>query len=636
MLLSDRKFWPLFWTQFLGALTDNIFKNSLVMLITYKSIVVLGMGAGLLVPAIGGIFILPFFLFSATAGQIADHYEKSKVIKVTKFTEFIIIAIASYGFYSDSYGLLILVLFLMGTQSAFFGPLKYGVIPSLVAKEKIVEATAFVSAGTFLAILLGTIIGGVVVDFDQYAFALTLVLLGFSGIGIIYSQFMGKVSEPNSGVKVDYTFIKPTWNIIKLTMKNKEVFTTVLGISWFWFIGAAILSLLPNLVKTVMNGSSIVATLFLATFTIGMGFGSFVTEKISNKKVEIGMVPIAALFMSLFFFDLYYISSNWVAAPYGTELFGVAEFFSWPGSIRAIFSLFMICSFGGGYIVPQMSYIQEIANRKELARTIAGNNIWNALFMVTSAIVVMVLKNFGIPNTLLIVGILNLVTAFLLYAYHSENTLRMWMKFFSKVFYDVEVKGVENLPENGSYLIASNHVSFIDWVFLMGAVKRPINFVIDWAYYYLPTGPFWFKQAGLVPIATRRESEEVLKQAFEQMYERIDRGVILGVFPEGWITRDGEMRKFQPGVQKIIKNKPVPIYLCAIDGLWGSIYSFYGGRVILKIPKLIPFKRKVTLTFSEAIEPEDYDPKKAQLWIQDHVTHYTGETIINGQGTGVS
>lgn len=625
MLLRDRKFWPLFWTQFLGALTDNVFKNALVMLITYKTIKVLGMGPELLVPAIGGIFILPFFIFSATAGQIADRFEKSLVIKTTKVTELIIMIIASIGFYFDSYGVLIFVLFLMGTQSAFFGPLKYGVIPSIVAKEKIVGATAFVSAGTFLAILGGTILGGLVVDIDQYAFALTLMLTGFSLIGLIFSQFMMKASEPNREIKVDYTFIKPTWQILRLTMKNRQVFTTVLGISWFWFVGAAILSLLPNMVKLVMNGASIVATVFLATFTIGMGFGSFITERISDKKVEIGVVPISALGMSIFLFDMYWTGTSWQSPEYGTELFGLAEFFAWPGSWRAIFDLFMVSAFGGGYIVPQMSYIQEIADRKELARTIAGNNIWNALFMVSSAIIVMLLKNLGIPAIFLVVGILNLVVAFFLYAFHSENTLRIWMMLISKVFYKVEVKGLDKLPEDGSFIIASNHVSFIDWVFLMGAVKRPINFVIDWAYYYLPTGPFWFRQAKLVPIATRRESEEVLKQAFEQIYERIDDGAILGIFPEGWITRDGEMRKFQPGIQKIIKNKPIPIYLCAIDGLWGSIYSFFGGRVILKIPRMNPLKRKVTLTFSQAIDPKDYDPLDAQKWIRQHVDHYTVE-----------
>lgn len=626
LIFKDKKFAPLFWTQFLGALNDNFFKNSLVMLITYKAVSLLGLGSSLLVPAAGGIFILPFFLFSATAGQIADKFDKSKVIQVTKVTELIIMCLAAIGLYLNSFGWLFFVLFLMGAQSAFFGPLKYGIIPSLVSRDLLVAGNAFVSSGTFIAILIGTILGGTFVGFYSYVSVISVGLILVSIAGLVASFKMVKIPGKDESIKVDLTFIRPTWNILKMTTRNKEIFFTILGVSWFWFLGAAILSLLPVFVKNVLFGGAEVATLFLAFFTIGMGIGSFLTERISGKQIEIGVVPISALGMSLFLIDLSYVGTHWGNIP-NEGLFSLSEFLQLEGSFRALGDLLIISIFGGGYIVPQMSYVQFLSNPSELSRTIAGNNIWNALFMVVSSIVIMVLNGiFTISQTFLIVSLANVVISFFLYAIHSKNTLRMWMKFISKVFYKVEVEGLENIPENGSFIVASNHVSFVDWVFLMGLVDRPVHFVIDWNYYYAPMGPFWFKQAGLIPIATRKESPEVLAKAFSRIQDNINKGHVLGVFPEGWITRDGKMRKFQPGIQKISKENNVPIVLFAIDGLWGSMFSFKNGRVLLKFPERISLgRRPVKIKISRPISPSEYNSQNAQDWMRNNVSHYTEE-----------
>ncbi|MCF8059026.1 MAG: MFS transporter [Bacteriovoracaceae bacterium] len=635
LIFKDRKFWPLFWTQFLGALNDNFFKNALVMLITFRAVKVGPLDGALLVPLAGGIFIFPFFLFSATAGQMADKFQKSKMIKHIKLAEIFIMALASLGLYIDNYILLLGVLFLMGTQSAFFGPLKYGIIPSLVKSDKLVLANAFVSAGTFIAILIGTITGGAFVAFDQYVLALSIGLLLLAGIGYLFSLKVDDVPIPETDILVDYTFIKPTWDILRLTMRNREVFITVLGISWYWFLGAATLSLLPLFVKNVMNGGTQVATFFLATFTVGMGLGAFLTERISDKKVEIGLVPISALGMSLFLGLIFLTGSSafipeLVSAPYTLQ-----EFFQQPYAMGSFLALLGMATFGGGYIVPQMSHLQIIAKPSELSQTIAGNNIWNALLMVIAAILVMVMtKTVGITKSFLILGLINLIISFPLYAFYSQKTLRLWMRFLSKIFYRVEVIGEDDFPEEGPVIIVCNHVSFVDWMILMGAIKRPIHFVIDWNYYYLPTGPFWFRQAGLVPIATRKESEEVMKKAFDLIYKDLEEGSIMGLFPEGWITRDGKMRRFQPGVNKILKEKPVPVVLAALDGLWGSVFSFSGGKVLLKFPRAL--RPKITLNLSKPIMPADYDAKKAELWISQHVSHYKLESsVIEGEDYGL-
>lgn len=625
LIFKDKKFWPLFWTQFLGALNDNFFKNALVMLITFKAVRIGALDANLLVPLAGGVFIFPFFLFSATAGQMADKYQKAALIRYIKFAEILIMSFASLGLYLNNYLMLMIVLFLMGTQSAFFGPLKYGIIPSLVKPEKLVLGNAFVSAGTFIAILIGTITGGAFVELDNYVLALSIGLLLLALIGYIFSLKVQDVPIPEveegSTIKVDYTFLKPTWQILRLTMKDHGIFRTVIGISWYWFLGAAVLSLLPLYVKNSLNGGTQVATFFLAIFTIGMGFGSFLTERISDKKVEIGLVPISALGMSLFLFVIGSLSSFYMRTEVPGELYTLSEFFKQPQSLAACLALFGMATFGGGYIVPQMSYLQSIAKPSELSQTIAGNNIWNALFMVVAAVAVMIMtKTIGIDKSFLVLGVINFIHSFPLYFNYSERTLRLWMRFLSKIFYRVEVVGGEDFPEEGPVIILCNHVSFIDWMLLMGAIKRPIHFVIDWNYYYLPTGPFWFSQAGLVPIATRKESEEIMNKAFELIHEDLEKGSVMGLFPEGWITRTGKMRRFQPGVKKILRGKSVPIVCAAIDGLWGSIWSFEGGRVILKLPR--GFRRKVTLHLSSPISPDGFDVKKAEQWISNRVSHY--------------
>jgi 1-acyl-sn-glycerol-3-phosphate acyltransferase len=620
LIYGDRRFWPLFWTQFLGALNDNFFKNALVILITYKSISLFGMGHELLVPLAGGIFILPFFSFSATSGQVADHYDKDTVIRWSKIAEVVIMMLAAIGLYFDNYQVLFAVLFLMGAQSSFFGPLKYGIIPFLVKEEELVSANALTSTGTFIAILIGTIMGGAVLALDNVTTALSIGLVFLAVLGLVTALKIPRVPSVDPNLKVDYTFIRPTWEILKITAKNRVVFRSVLGVSWFWFMGAAILSLLPSLCKSVFGADNSVATLFLACFTVGMGAGAAFTEKISGKKVEIGIVPLAAVGMSIFLADLFFVGRAWAPLLEGAALVDVKTFLGDFNGMRALFDLFMISFFGGAYIVPQMTYVQERCPREELSRTIAGNNIWNSLFMVVASVAVMLMAPLGIPTTFLILAGVNFVASFFLYACYSEYTLRLWMWFFTKVMYRVEVKGAENIPQNGSVILACNHVSFVDWMILMATLRRPIHFVIDWIYYYMPTGPFWFSQAKLIPIATKKESEEVLEKAFEEMGKRLDQGAVLGIFPEGWLSRDGKLRRFQPGIQKILRKHPVPVVAVGIDGLWGGVFSWSGGKVFFKMPK--SFRPVVRLTFSPPMAAQEYEAEKAERLVASYVSHY--------------
>lgn len=619
LVFKEKKFFPLFWTQFFGALNDNFFKNALVMFITYKSVVLWGLGSASLVAMAGGVFILPFFIFSATAGQIADKFDKSDVIRNVKKLELIIMLVAGFGFYLDNYYILMVVLFLMGTQSAFFGPCKYGVIPELVGEDDLVSANAVVASGSFVAILIGTTLGGIATGLEDAAHFVSLGVIVFALVGIYASRKHVKVEARDPKIKIDYSLFKPTWDILKITRKNKKVFYAVMGISWFWFLGAAILSLLPGLCKEIFGGNETVSTAFLAMFTIGMGFGAFFCEKLSGKKVEMGIVPWASLWMSIFMIDLFYVGYTWSAGT-SESLISIQEFVTQNNSIRALFDLFMISSFGGMFIIPQLAYIQKFSKRDEVARTIAGNNIWNAIFMVTAAGILMKLHSldFTIPQIFCIFAITNFFFAIFIFFKHSKDTWRFNCWFLTHLLYDLKEVGVEKIPEEGAVILCCNHISFVDWLMVMSVSPRPVRFIIDHAFYYVKTGPFWFKQADLVPIATRRESPEILEKAYKTISDRLDNGHILGLFPEGFISRNGQMRRFQPGLNKIISNNPVPIIPIALEGLWGSFFSFHGkgplkGRISFR-------RRKVKITVMDPINPQDLDMHDLEDKIHYHMS----------------
>ncbi|PIK15170.1 MFS transporter [Halobacteriovorax sp. JY17] len=610
LISTDRRFSPLFWTMFLGALNDNFFKNALVIIIAYKSISLMGLSSQSLVALAGGIFILPFFLFSATAGQLSDKLSKSKLVKYTKVTEFLIMLVAGLGFYTSNFYILLITLFLMGTQSSFFGPLKYGIIPQLLKREELVSGNAVIGGGTFLAILIGTIIGGLAVTSESNSIVIAIGIISVAAIGFMTSLFMPAVEAVDDKVKPDYTFFKPTLEIIKITMKDKKIFHTCMGISWFWFLGAAILSLLPNLCKDIFNSSEQVGTLFLASFTIGMGIGSFLAEKLSQKRPEMGMVPLAALGMSIFLVDMSYSAMNFSYST-SSDLFNISEFFNHEYSLRALLDLFIVSIFGGMFIIPQFTFLQDYAPRNILSRIIAGNNIWNAIFMVSAAVCIMVLsgKGISIPWIFFILAVGNFLYFFYIYFQNSAVTLRFIFWMMSKFFYSVKIEGREHIPDRGAVVIASNHVSFVDWIMVMAACPRPVRFVIDHVYYYRTGFTFWLKQAHLIPIATKKDDPEMLVNAFKEIENGLTNGDVIGLFPEGWITRDGKLRKFQPGIKKIVSMQPTVVIPMVIDGLWGSFFSFEG-KGVLKGFKFS--KRDVTLKILPPVTSEEFDFKELE------------------------
>jgi len=380
-LMKTKRFAPLFWTQFLGAFNDNVFKNALMILIAFEATQIKDGGSDMLINLAAGLFILPFFLFSATAGQIADKYEKSFLIRKIKLLEIVIMVCAAIGFYFNSFSILIVLLFLMGLQSTLFGPIKYSIIPVHLKAGEIVGGNALVETGTFLAILLGMIVGGKFVQIDR-SFLIGAVVCLVAVSGWIASRYIPAAVSLSPDMKIKLNPLTQTWKSIQYARKVHSVFLSILAISWFWFLGMAYVTQLPNYTKKILHGSEDVYLLIMIIFTLGIALGSLLCEKLSDRKVELGLVPLGSIGLSIFGFDLFFAYT-----PTATEqLLGIQTFLQTPGSFRVIADLFLIGIFGGLYSVPLFAFIQKRTKPEYLARVFAANNILNAMFMVVSAI----------------------------------------------------------------------------------------------------------------------------------------------------------------------------------------------------------------------------------------------------------
>ncbi len=584
MIVSDKKFWPLFWTQFLGALNDNFLKNSLLVLIAFKGITIAGMQTDKLVAFASGIFILPFFLFSPLAGQLADKYEKSKLVRYTKIWELAIMILASVGFYLEHYELLLFVLFLIGVQSTFFGPVKYSMIPQIVKSDELVESNAYVELGTFLAILLGTIAGGVAVAGSDVALIVTVIVIVVALLGVWTSFKLPPVPIGNPNLQISLNPV-PSFREMWVLLREKQgIFNSILAISWFWFFGACVLSVLPIYCKNFLGVNEQVVTAFLAMFTIGIGVGSIICEKLSFKRVEIGLVPLGSLGMTVFLFDLFLVRPNWTI---GGDSLSLMQFVSDSQGRRLLFDFFCTSMSGGMFIIPLYALIQERSHPDSRSRVIAANNVVNALFMVVASALTIVFyaMDLTFPQIFLVLCILNAVVAIYIYSVVPEFTLRFLSWVLARVLYRIKISNLASIPKEGAAVLVCNHVSYIDWLIISALIGRPIRFVMYYKFFDIPVLKYLMKQAKVIPIAGAKEDPRILDSAFETVSSELKAGEIVCIFPEGRITRNGEMDVFRSGIEKILSRDPVPVIPMALKGLWGSWFSLESGKAVFKIPR---------------------------------------------------
>ena len=432
-LLQNRRFLPLFCTQFLGAFNDNVYKNALVILIIFQGSTLYGIDTNIIVTLSAGIFILPFFLFSSTAGQLADRYEKSILIRRIKILEIMIMSVAVIGFYLESVLMLIALLFLMGTQSTLFSPLKYSILPQHLEEQQLTGGNGLLSMGTFLAILLGTILGGILVSIQYGPFLVAGVVVMLAVLGFVASLFVPIANAADPKLKISWNLASQTFKIMQYAQENRSVFIAIIAISWFWFLGATYLSQVPAYSKSILGSNNEVVTLLLTMFSVGIGIGSVMCEKMSRGQIELGLVPLGTLGLTLFSIDSYFASQHFVALSLPEGQMNVTQFLQISGSWRVLIDLVLIGLFGGFYIVPLNAMVQKRSLPHYRARVIAANNILNALFMVTSALgtVALLYVGFGIPDIFLSLGLLSAVVMGALFISLPEflQRFRVWLRF---------------------------------------------------------------------------------------------------------------------------------------------------------------------------------------------------------------
>jgi 1-acyl-sn-glycerol-3-phosphate acyltransferase len=586
-LLVQRRFGPFFWVQFLGAGNDNLFKFALTVLVTYE-LQLSWLPPTLAGLAIGALFILPFLLFSATSGQLADKFEKARLIRLVKGLEIAIMALAGWGFLHQDVPVLLACVFLMGLHSTLFGPVKFAYLPQHLDERELTGGNGMVEMGTFVAILLGQVAGGLLIAIPgEGARDVTVACVAVALLGRLIAQAVPRSPATDPGLVINWNPFSETWRNLKLAHGNAVVFRSLLGISWMWFFGAVFLSMFPAYAHDVLHGDEQVASLLLVVFSVGVGSGALLCERLSRRHVEIGLVPLGAIGMSVFAIDLYFASRGLPPAARLT----LARFAAQPAHWRVMADLGALALFAGIYSVPMYALIQMRCPPTHRARIIAANNILNALFMIISALGVGLLLQAGasIPEVFVVVGGLNALVAGYVFLLVPEYLLRFVAFVLTRCVYRFTVRGEQHIPAAGAAILVCNHVSFVDAVLLMAASPRPIRFIMDHRIFATPVLGWMFRLGKAIPIAPRRDDPAAYERAFAQARQVLDEGDLLGIFPEGGITRDGQLGEFRGGIMKILQTHPVPVVPMALRNLWGSYFSrAEGGAAMAR-----PFRRGV-------------------------------------------
>jgi 1-acyl-sn-glycerol-3-phosphate acyltransferase len=614
-LLRERRFAGLFYTQFLGAFNDNVFKAALSLIFVYGGLIAAD-ATDIIVNVAAGLFILPFFFFSATAGQIADKFEKSRLVRIIKVCEIVIALLGGIAVYLQSVPGMLAVLFLLGVQSTFFGPLKFSILPQQLDESELVGGNAQIEMGTFVAILLGTLIGGVVAAQQDVNLWLTVMVVAVAGVGYAASRFIPNCPATDPELKIGWNPITETWRMVQNARGNHSVYLSIMGISWFWLVGSVFLTQIPNLTNEVLGGGTTVVTLILSVFTVSVALGSLACERLSGHKIELGLVPVGALGLSIAGIDLYFALGG-VDSSHPREWL---EYLAVPGSLRPLVDFGLIGFFGGLFIVPLYALIQTRTPEHRRARVIAVNNVLNALFMVAGtglAVLLLGVAGMSIPDFLLTVMLMNVAVSLFIFHQVPEFAMRFIVWLLSHTMYRVAHQDLDRIPESGGAVIVCNHVTYVDALLLAGAVRRPIRFIMYKPIYDIPVLNFVFRVGGAIPIQSERDDKLAHDTAFIEVKEALEQGDLVCIFPEGALTLDGDIARFRRGIERIVEETPVPVVPMALKGLWGSFFSHSGG--VFKNPSR--FWSKVSVVAGAPLEPNEV----SAALLQDRVSALRGE-----------
>ena len=631
-LLKQRRFLPFFATQAFGAFNDNVYRQAIIGLLFF-----LGVSTEertLYTNLAPALFILPYFLFSATAGQIAEKLEKSKLIRITTMMEIAIMSLAAVGFLTQNMVVLLVALFCTGLQSTLFGPVKYSILPSVLKPEELTGGNGLVEMGTSISILVGMIFGGLIFkiagDHGPEVAATAIIVLAISGN--LVSRAIPRAEAGAPELKINWNPIPESLVVLRLAKRQVAVRNAILGVSWFWFIGTVLTSQLPTYAEINLGGSETLYIFALALFSIGTGVGSLLCEKLSARTVEIGLVPLGAFGISAFLLDLYFARSG-AATISDLE---VMQFLRQPGSWRIVMDLVGIGLFAGFFVVPLFALIQSRTPRDELSRVIAGMNIQNAAFIVLAAVLGIALQmkqlsmfghtlpmpGLGIPQVFLALAIANVVVALYIFTLVPEFLMRFLSWMLVRVLYRLRLHGIEkNVPDEGAALLVCNHVSYLDALILSASVPRPVRFVMYYRIFEIPVMSWIFRTAKAIPIAGARENPEMMQRAFDEIDAALADGQIVGIFPEGALTRDGGIAPFKSGIERVLaradeNGRPVPVVPMALKGMWTSMWSHRDGRMRrMRLPRR--FRAHVEVMAGEPVDGRNTSAEQLEARVRE-------------------
>lgn len=609
-LLTQRRFGPFFWTQFLGAFNDNLFKTALLVVLTYDALSWTTLPASLLNNLIPGLFILPYVVLSATAGQVADKVEKGRLARFVKAIEIVIMGIAAAGWMTHTLWLLIAAVAGMGIHSTLFGPVKYAYLPQHLKPEELVGGNGVIEMGTFVGILLGEVMGALLAGRGEWGVHLVAFgTIAVAVLGFVTSWRIPASPAPAPDLKVSANFIAESVRNLAYSRKNRTVFLSMLGNSWFWFYGALVLSQFPLYAKDYLHGDHSVFVLLLTVFSLGIGAGSLLCEKLSGRKVEIGLVPFGAIGLSLFGIDLYFASLGYT----NTATVDAAGLLAQSGTLRILADILLLGVFGGFFIVPLFALIQTRCDPKHVSRTIAGMNILNAIFMVAAAGVAVLLigRGFTIPEMFLTTALLNAAVAIYIFSLVPEFLMRFLAWLLIHTIHRVSTVDVERIPEEGAAVLVCNHVSYVDAIVILAASPRPIRFVMDHRIFKTPLLGFIFRTGKAIPIAPAKEDPWLMEKAFVDIAHALHDGELICIFPEGKLTRTGELNEFRGGIAKIVERSQVPVIPMALRGLWGSVFSRDPSNVFERTFAR-GWRSRLALAVGRPVPPQEATPEHLQ------------------------
>lgn len=567
----NRSFLALFCTQYLGAFNDNFFRTAMATFITYKVTTMADADKAAIVSLAVALFMLPFFLFSALAGEMADKLRKDILIKATKGLEVIIVLLAGLGFLTVNVPLLLFVLFLMGTQSAFFGPVKYSILPDILGEKQLIAGNGIIEAGTYGSILQGTIFGGVVIAANEYW--LPGIILGVALLGLMTSLFIPAQKPANADLKVDKNFIRSTWRNMAFAKQNHNIFLCVLGISWFWLLGTALIAQMPALAHNILNGTPGLFTFLLTLFSCGIGLGSLLCQFLVKGEITSKYVPISALVMTLFLTDLAFATAGYI--PSVDPIDYKAFLLTFAGKRITIDLLgFAVC--GGLYVVPLNAMLQFLATEDTRSRVIATNNIINALFMVLGSgfCALLLAMHFTIPTVFGVIAFANALAAIYICGLLPHHIIRMIMTHILNFVYGVKVKGLEHWKNlQGNALIIANHTSFLDAVLLWTYIPGNLYFAID----TYVSQKWWVKP--FLHLVKYFPIDPTNPMAVKSIIEEVKSGKRVVIFPEGRITTTGGLMKIYPGPAMIADKSNAQLLPIYLEGSQYSLFSRFGTQL---------------------------------------------------------